>query len=192
MHTYIPKYELHQRDWNAPRPATGPLIEVSCPHGTLLHAPGVDGGGRFALDRPLHEYLDRPIPDYDNQAKLWSGIVRGDGLSPRRRDDLVKPQLPIRSTYQFPTLYTEADPRPPRIDLAAGLGVATYGSVSGKTWFKGGHDRRTGNMLVCREAVKRCVVLLANSVRAELINPEMVEFVLGDVGMPWWWEYHLD
>lgn len=133
--------------------------------------------------------MDTTIED---QARLWSGIVRGRGLSPGLRDELVKPQLPIHSAYQFPTLYTEADPRPPRIDLAAGLGVVTYGSVSNKTWFKGGHDRWTGNMLVCREAVKRCVVLLANSVRAELVYPEMVEFVLGDVGMPWWWEYHLD
>ena len=42
---------------------------------------------------------------------------------------------------------------------------------------------------MCREARQRCVVLLANSVRAELIYPEMVGFILGDTAMPWWWEY---
>jgi hypothetical protein len=30
-----------------------------------------------------------------------------------------------------------------------------------------------------------CVVLLANSVRAELIYPELVGFILGDTAMPW-------
>jgi len=44
-------------------------------------------------------------------------------------------------------------------------------------------------MVVCQEALRRCVVLLSNSVRAELIYPELVDFVLPDAGVPWWWEY---
>jgi hypothetical protein len=44
-------------------------------------------------------------------------------------------------------------------------------------------------MVVCREARQRCIVLLANSVRAELIYPELVEFVLAGTSMPWWWGY---
>jgi len=59
-------------------------------------------------------------------------------------------------------------------------------------WFKGGHNDWTGNMLVCREMDRRAVVLLANSVRAELIYPEMVRFILGETSMPWWWEYHYE
>jgi len=44
-------------------------------------------------------------------------------------------------------------------------------------------------MAVCQEAHRRCVVLLANSVRAELVYPELVEFVLAGPAVPWWWEY---
>jgi hypothetical protein len=44
-------------------------------------------------------------------------------------------------------------------------------------------------MVICHEPERRCIVLLSNSVRAELIYPELARFVLGDIGMPWWWEY---
>jgi len=45
-------------------------------------------------------------------------------------------------------------------------------------------------MVVCQESERRCVVMLANSVRAELIYPDVVNLALGDTGMPWWWEYN--
>ncbi|WOI54063.1 hypothetical protein [Parvularcula sp. LCG005] len=53
----------------------------------------------------------------------------------------------------------------------------------------GGHNDWTGNIAICQEAAKRCVVLLANSVRAEMIYPEIVEIVLGETNYPWWWTY---
>jgi hypothetical protein len=45
-------------------------------------------------------------------------------------------------------------------------------------------------MVICQDAQQTCVVLLANSVRAELIHPDLVRFVLGETAMPWWWEYN--
>lgn len=132
--------------------------------------------------------MDTSIAD---QARLWAGIIRGEGLSAASRAELVRPQLPIRSAHQFPPLWTDTDPRGPGIGLAAGLGLVTFEDPQhGRMWFKGGHNDWTGNMLVCQEERRRCVVLLANSVRAELIYPEMVRFVLGETAMPWWWEYH--
>jgi len=47
-------------------------------------------------------------------------------------------------------------------------------------------------MAICQEISWRCIALLANSVRAELIYEEVTSFILGDVGMPWWWEYNHD
>ena len=73
--------------------------------------------------------------------------------------------------------------------ISAESGVATFRDANGLNFFKGGHNDSTGNMVVCQESRKRCVVLLANSVRAELIYPEMVRFILGETSMPWWWEY---
>jgi len=131
--------------------------------------------------------MDTTIAD---QARMWSAILRGEGLSEASRAELVRPQLPITSAHQFPTLRPWTDPRNAEIGLSAGLGLVVLESHRGRVWFKGGHDRGTGNMAVGVEDEGRCVVLLANDVRAERVYPELVEFILGDAGVPWYWEYH--
>lgn len=75
------------------------------------------------------------------------------------------------------------------IGLAAGVGLVTFTGPDGPVWFKGGHNDFTGNIVICRERDRRCVVMLANDVRAERIYPELARLVLGEVGMPWNWEY---
>jgi len=128
--------------------------------------------------------MDTTIAD---QARLWAGIMRGDGLSARARAELIRTQLPIRSAHQFPTLAAESGA--PVSGLAAGLGLVTFRDRSGTGWFKGGHNDSTGNMVLCLENGQRCVVLLANDVRAERIYPELARLVLGETDMPWRWEY---
>jgi CubicO group peptidase (beta-lactamase class C family) len=130
--------------------------------------------------------MDTTIAD---QARFWAALVRGEGLSRASRAELVRPQLAIVSASQFPTLADTRDPRGPAIGLAAGLGVITLRDGRDRLWLKGGHNDWTGNMAVCQEARRRCVVLLGNSVRAERIYPELVAFVLGATPAPWWWEY---
>ncbi len=129
--------------------------------------------------------MDTTIAD---QARLWSALVRGEGLSNASRAEFVRAQLAITSAGQFPTLRTTSDARGPAIGLSAGLGVITFKGPQGQVWYKGGHNDWTGNQVICIERRQRCLVLLANSVRAELIYPEFARFVLGDTGMPWWWE----
>lgn len=131
--------------------------------------------------------MDTTIAD---QAKMWAAIIRGQGLSKAARAELIRPQRDIRSAHQFPTLRDWTDPRGPAIGLSAGLGLVTFRDASGPMWFKGGHNDWTGNMAVGQESGGRALVLLANSVRAELIYPQMVEFILGKTAMPWWWEYN--
>lgn len=130
--------------------------------------------------------MDTTIAD---QAKLWAAIMRGQGLSARSRAEFTRAMAPILSAQQFPTLRDWSDPRGPAIGLAAGLGVVTFDGAQGRHWFKGGHNDFTGNMLICEEARQRCLVMLANSVRAEKIYPEVAAFILGETAMPWWWEY---
>jgi CubicO group peptidase (beta-lactamase class C family) len=130
--------------------------------------------------------MDTSIAD---QARLWAGIVRGEGLSEKSRAEFVRSQAPILSATQFPTLSDRRDPRGPAIGLAAGTGLVTFSDADGPAWFKGGHNDWTGNMVICQEKRKRCVVMLANSVRAEKIYPALARFILGESRMPWWWEY---
>ncbi len=128
--------------------------------------------------------------DIDDQARLWAGIVRGDGLSAESRTEMMRAQALITSRYQFPTLVPDTNPANAAINLSAGLGLVTFAGDRGKVWFKGGHNESTGNMVVCVERGKRCLVMLSNDVRAERIYQELTEAVLGNTGMPWSWEYH--
>ena len=128
--------------------------------------------------------MDTTIGD---QARLWAGVMRGEGLSAASRAMMIQAQLPITSRHQFPTLAAGTTAWPQQ--LAAGLGVVTFRDRSGPAWFKGGHNDATGNMLLCLENGQRCVVMLANDVRAERIYPELARRVLGETDMPWRWEY---
>ena len=130
--------------------------------------------------------MDTSISD---QARLWAGVMRGEAINPGSRAAWLHPQIAIDSRSQFPTLVDARDARGPAINLGAALGTVVFDGAQGKTWFKGGHNDSTGNMLVCIEAKRRCLVMLANSVRAERIYPALTQFILGNTGMPWWWEY---
>ncbi|WP_051933510.1 serine hydrolase [Massilia sp. BSC265] len=149
----------------------------------------------YTLDGRMEPHDERSRPSaagsmdttIEDQARLWAGVVRGEGLSTASRAMMVKAWLPIGSASQFPTL-TAAPAIWPQ-SLAAGLGVVAFVDRSGPAWFKGGHNDSTGNMVLCLERGQRCVVMLANDVRAERIYPELARRVLGETDMPWGWEY---
>jgi CubicO group peptidase (beta-lactamase class C family) len=130
--------------------------------------------------------MDTTIADF---AKFSAAFMRGEGLSRRGRAEMVRPQLPITTASQFPSLQPEVAPDRQFKRLAAGLGVITFSGPRGRGFFKGGHNDTTGNMWVCLERGRRCVVLLANDVRAEAAFPKLVRLVLGETGVPWEWEY---
>jgi len=130
--------------------------------------------------------MDTTITD---MAHFAAGYVGGERLSAAARAELTRRQLPITTTSQFPTLQPELAPESRRRELAAGLGVVTFQGPQGPAFMKGGHNDWTGNVWVCVEALRRCVLILANDVRAEAAFPHLVDFVLGDTGAPWTWEY---
>src|SRR5439155_1547293 len=76
-----------------------------------------------------------------------------------------------------------------RRDLYSGLGVTVFDGPQGHGFYKGGHDGQTANTLVCLEKSERCVLILANDVRAEAGFAHLVRFILGDTGVPYDWEY---
>lgn len=130
--------------------------------------------------------MDTSIGD---MARFAAGLVRGAGLSKPMRAELTRPQLPITTRSQFPTLQPQLPAAQRRADLAAGLGVIVFRGAQGAGFMKGGHNDSTANTLVCIERGQRCVVILSNDVRAEAVFPKLVEFVLGQTGAPWAWEY---
>ena len=103
--------------------------------------------------------------------------------------ELSRPQLTITTRAQFPSIQPEAPPAKRVPSLAAGLGVVIFRGPQGGGFFKGGHNDSTGNTLVCVDRARRCVVILANDVRAEAAFPSIVRAALGETGAPWRWEY---
>lgn len=130
--------------------------------------------------------MDTTITDI---AKFVAALVRGDGLSPQSRAEMVKPQLKITTAHQFPTFLPDLPADQQRKDLYAGLGVLVFDGPQGHGFYKGGHDGQTANTMVCIEKGQRCVVILSNDVRAEAGFADLVKFVLGDTGVPYEWEY---
>ncbi|WP_095986808.1 serine hydrolase domain-containing protein [Cystobacter fuscus] len=131
--------------------------------------------------------MDTTVEDY---AKFLAGFMRGEGLSARARAEMLRPQIAISSAHQFPTLLTETDARNEAIALSAGLGVVLFNGRAGPAFFKGGHDDWTDNFALCLERERRCVLLLANSVKGPAVFPSLVDIILGETGMPWRWDYN--
>jgi hypothetical protein len=130
--------------------------------------------------------IDTTISDF---AKFAAALVRGDGLTNASRAEMVRLQLPITTASQFPTLQPELKPGDRVPGLGAGLGVVVFEGPQGPGFFKGGHNDSTGNMLVCIERGRRCLVMLSNDVRAEAAFPAITRSLLGETGLPWRWEY---
>ena len=118
-----------------------------------------------------------------------AALVRGDGLSPASRAEMTKPVFHITTPSLFPLFLPDAPVSQQRKDLYSGLGVIVFDGPQGHGFYKGGHDGQTANTLVCLEKSQRCVLILANDVRAEAGFAQLVRFILGDTGVPYDWEY---
>jgi CubicO group peptidase (beta-lactamase class C family) len=131
--------------------------------------------------------LDTTIADL---ARLAAAMVRGEGLSAQARAERTRASFPIANAHQFPPSLTDDNPDNARIGLAAGLGVVVFDGPQGHAFFKGGHNDITDNQLVCVERGERCMVMLTNSGVGARIFPPLLKAALGEVGMPWTWEYN--
>jgi CubicO group peptidase (beta-lactamase class C family) len=130
--------------------------------------------------------MDTTIADL---AKFFAALTRNEGLSAASYAEMLKPQLHIGTATQFPNFAPELPVAKQHKDLYAGLGVVLFDGPQGPGFFKGGHDEQTANMLVCTEASKNCVLLMSNDVRAEAGYAELIDFLLGNTGVPLDWEY---
>ncbi len=129
--------------------------------------------------------MDTTITDLAN---FTAALVRGEGLSTATRAEMVRADLPIRSRAQFPTLAGDA-PAEQQSKIAAGVGTIVFSGPQGPGFIRGGHNDSTGNILVCVERRQRCVLVMANDVRAEASFPMIVREILGETGAPWAWLY---
>ena len=131
--------------------------------------------------------LDTSIHDL---AQLTAAMASGWGLSPRMRAERTKASFPIVSKNQFPPFLIVDNPDNAKIGLAAGIGVVVFVGPQGRGFYKGGHNDITDNQLICVERGERCLLVMSNSGVGARIFPPLLKAALGDVGMPWAWEYN--
>jgi len=124
-----------------------------------------------------------------DMAKFAAALVRGDGLTPASRAEMTTPSLHITTRTQFPLFQPDLPASEQRKDLYAGLGVVVFDGPQGHGFYKGGHDGQTANTMVCMERSQRCLLVLSNDVRSEAGFADLAQFVLGDTGVPYGWEY---
>lgn len=130
--------------------------------------------------------MDTTLNDLSN----WvAALMDGKLLSESAFKALVGAGFPVTSRHQFPTL--DASPYAPNreINLSAGVGTVNWDGPQGRGFVKGGHNEKTDNLMVCLIAKSRCVLLLSNSAKGDKVFPHIFDFVLGDTGIPWTWEY---
>ncbi len=156
--------------------------------GNLADGFGADGAVEAHDERSRVRAAGSMDTTITDMGRLAAAMVRGYRLSATSRAAFAAPHLQITSEGQFPTLQTPP-PERPFPTLAAGLGVIVFDGPQGRGFYKGGHNDVTGNTMVCLERGRRCVVILANDVRAEAAFPAIVRAVLGETGVPWRWEY---
>ena len=130
--------------------------------------------------------MDTTIAD---MAAFSAAFIRGDIIADRLRLTMTTSQQAIKTKTQFPSLQAELKGSEAYKNIGAGLGVIAFKGKQGRGFYKGGHNNITANTWVCVETKRRCVVILSNDVRSESAFAEIVQFILGDTGVPYSWEY---
>jgi CubicO group peptidase (beta-lactamase class C family) len=129
--------------------------------------------------------LDTTLDDW---SEFLAAVVRGQGLSAKARSEMIGRHIEIDSETQFPTLQERRTDRWKSIGLGYGIGWGVFDTRHGRAFFKEGHDEGTANYALCIAEKRACILMLSNSVRAELIFATLVQRLFGDVPVPYSWE----
>lgn len=132
--------------------------------------------------------MDTTLEDY---SAFLAGLMRGESLTARSRNDMLTPQIAITARHQFPTQFPVDTDTNNAINLSYGLGWGLFQSRFGPAFFKEGHDDGTNNYALCLDEAGLCMLLLSNSSNGESIFLYLANELLGETGLPWEWEGYI-
>lgn len=153
----------------------------------------------FYADGSVHPHAHKrhvsAAGSMDTTPRDWSAflaaVVRGDGLSPKAKAEMIHQSIAISSSVQFPTLGQPATDAYKPIHLGYGIGWGVFDTPYGHAFFKEGHDDGTANYALCVQPKQACILLLSNSDHAEGIYKYLVDDLLGPTNLPWRWENYI-
>lgn len=124
-------------------------------------------------------------------AKFIQAMLGKEGLASETYTDMISPQIPIVSTQQFgPNMWVKTD-KNNAIELSYGLGWGIYKTPHGKAVFKEGHLRGWEHHVVFYPEHDLGILIMTNSSHGDSIFKELLEFMMGDAWMPWYWENYI-
>ena len=124
-----------------------------------------------------------------DMGRFAEGLFAGRIMTPRAQAEMLRPQIPITSLHQFPTLSDEKGDEGPRVGLSYGLGWGLLTATKyGPAFFKEGHGEGAQNYMICFTQRASCMILLTNSENGEAAFRPLLERILGDTVTPWEWE----
>lgn len=123
-------------------------------------------------------------------AKFVANLMNQKGLSKKGYEQLLSPQILVKSKRGFgplkDTLTTDND----RIQLAWGMGIGLFKSTDGPAFFHTGRGEANVNYMVAYPSKRIAVVLLSNSENYEKIYGAVLEACIGDKNSPLAWLGH--
>lgn len=154
------------------------------------HANGYDEYGRSLgpEKRTAADAAGSMLTTVHDFARFLQAILRGKFLARSSREQMLSPQIAIRSKHQFPTLSDETRDANDPVRLSYGLGWGLSSSACGEAFFKEGHDAGWRNYAVGFDASGNGLVILSNSANAEGIFESILERVQGNTCTPIEWE----
>lgn len=140
----------------------------------------------------------RPVPDaagsmqttLRDYATFLSAVLQEKILNAKTTGEMLRPQIRIHSTHEFPSLATETTTANDGIELSYGLGWGLYTTTAfGQAFFKEGHDDAGWRHLaLCFDKAGSGVLIMTDSNNGEGIFKPLLDSLLGATSFPFGWE----
>ena len=127
----------------------------------------------------------------DDYTKFYTAFIQHRGLSVKTFNEMISPQVRIRSVKQFGPLALKDSTLNDNINLSYGLGIGLIKTPAGRAFFKEGHDDGWGHYSICYSDRKIAVIIMTNSDNGESIFRELLKDSIGDIYTPWEWEDYM-
>ncbi len=127
----------------------------------------------------------------DDYTKFFTALINHKDLSKATFDEMIRPQVRIRSVKQFGPLALKDSTTNDDINLSYGLGLGVFHTPAGRAFFKEGHDDGWGHYSIAYPDKGIAVLIMTNNDNGEKIFKELLAYSIGDVYTPWFWEDYM-
>ena len=131
------------------------------------------------------------VTSFDDYVKFYTAVMQEKGLKKTNFDEMIRPQIRIKSKQQFGPEALVNTTDNDNIQLSYGLGFGVFNTNYGPAFFKEGHGDGWQHYSVCFRDKNIAVIMMTNSDNAESIFKDLLSIAIGDNFTPWYWENYI-